>query len=164
MMGYTHAAAGAFVGAAVGQIAGMPGFGASIGALAAVLPDIDHPGSIIGRHLRPASVLLEVTAGHRTITHTMWFCLGIGVLAGFSARMFQCSIGQFFNSAPTWLWFCVAVLGAMSHLLLDGLTHSGVEPFSPVLSLSFRGPVRTGGILELPVTAVLLLALFRILI
>lgn len=163
-MGYTHAAAGAIVGAAVGQIAGLPGFGASIGALAAVLPDVDHPGSVIGRRLRPASVLLEVTAGHRTITHTVWFCLGVGILAGFAGRMFHCSFGQIFNSAPTWLWFCAAISGAMSHLLLDGLTHSGVEPFSPVLSLSLRGTVRTGGILELPITAVLLIALYRILI
>ncbi|MDH7577169.1 MAG: metal-dependent hydrolase [Bacillota bacterium] len=164
MRGYTHAAAGALAGALVGHCTGVPAGGAAaLGALAALLPDIDHPGSIIGRRLRPASVLLEVAAGHRTITHTVWFCLGLGILAGFAGRMFHCSFGQIIYSAPTWVWFCTAVLGAMSHLLLDGLTRSGVEPFSPVLAISIRGPLRTGSVFELPITGALLLALYRVL-
>lgn len=158
MMGYTHAAAGAVAGAAVGQMVGSPGLGAVVGALAALLPDIDHPGSVIGSRVRPVSVLMEFFSGHRTITHTIWFCLAVGLLAGFAGRMVAVTFtGLNFDPLPIAV---VAVLGSMTHLVLDCLTKSGVRPFAPLWNLTIHGNVTTGNfIIELPITVLCLFVL-----
>jgi len=158
MMGYTHAAAGAVAGAAVGQMAGSPGLGLVIGALAALMPDIDHPGSIIGSRMRPISVLLEFFAGHRTITHTVWFCLAVGLLAGFVGRMVAITF-RGLNFSPL-LVAVIALLGSITHLALDALTLSGIKPFAPVCNTTIHGHVRTGNfIAELSITVVCLFCL-----
>lgn len=158
MMGYTHAAAGAAAGAAVGQMVGSPGLGAVVGALAALLPDIDHPGSVIGSRVRPVSVLLEFFSGHRTITHTIWFCLAVGLLAGFIGRMVAVTFtGLNFDPLPVAV---VAVLGSMTHLVLDALTLSGVKPFVPLCDVTIHGHVRTGNfIAEVSITVLCLFGL-----
>ncbi|MDI6907914.1 MAG: metal-dependent hydrolase [Thermoanaerobacterales bacterium] len=150
MMGVTHAAAGAFAGALVGLAAGEPLLGAGVGAIAGLLPDIDHPGSLLGRRVPILAVVISALAGHRGITHTVWFCAGIAVLA-------------FVLAAPAGLATAAlvgayALAGGLSHLPLDGLTLSGVTPFAPVALPGrlarfnhIRGPVRTGtGLIEGP--------------
>lgn len=83
MTGITHVAVGAFFGALAGHAIGQPEAGLAVGALAALLPDIDTAGSIVGRRVRPVSMSLEALAGHRTVCHTVWFCLLVA--AGFAA-------------------------------------------------------------------------------
>jgi inner membrane protein len=141
MMGYTHAAVGAVAGASIGQMAGSPWLGGIIGALAALAPDIDHPGSLMGSRFRVISVLLEFFAGHRTVTHTVWFCFVVGLLAGFIGRMAAVTFGLYVNPL---LLFGIAFLGSVTHLALDALTLSGVKPFAPLWDVAIRGHVRTG--------------------
>ncbi|MEW6727556.1 MAG: metal-dependent hydrolase [Bacillota bacterium] len=162
MMGVTHAACGAFLGAAAGAAAGEPATGAWVAALAALLPDIDHPGSLVGRRIPVLPVLISALAGHRGITHTVWFCAGIAALAGFLA-------------APAGMGTAVlvaacALVGGLSHLALDGLTLSGVAPFAPVALPGrlarlnhIRGPVRTGtGLIEGPVSLLLIVLTMQV--
>ena len=146
MTGRTHAAAGAFFGALAGHAAGSPEAGAAIGALAALLPDVDTPGSIIGRRVRFVSVLLEALAGHRTVCHTVWFCLLVA--AGFAA-LGSWAAGLVPGASA--LWGFPALAGGLSHLALDAATVSGVEPFAPLAlpgRLAFlahpHGPLKTG--------------------
>ncbi|MGB9866539.1 MAG: metal-dependent hydrolase [Bacillota bacterium] len=165
MTGRTHAAAGALVGALAGRLAGEPVAGMVVGALAALLPDVDHPGSLVGRRVRPVSALLETLAGHRTITHTVWFCLAGSVLA---------ALGAAFARLARPLWWTVgacALLGLLSHLFLDALTRTGVEPFVPLKALPPwldrlrhpRGPVVTGDpVVEVPVFIALTWAALRV--
>jgi membrane-bound metal-dependent hydrolase YbcI (DUF457 family) len=73
---------------ALGEPLGVPtvAAGALVAAGAAVLPDIDHPGSSVSRTLAPLSQLtaLGVSAlagGHRQRTHSLAFVAAMGVVA-----------------------------------------------------------------------------------
>lgn len=153
MTGKTHAAAGAFLGALAGKALGCPLAGAAAGALAALLPDVDHPGSAVGRRLRPLSLALEAAAGHRTVTHTVWFCLaaalGLGLLSALAGGCLPPALSL---PLPTpWEMGVCALLGGLSHLALDACTRSGVEPFAPLVLPGrlarlnrIAGPLATG--------------------
>lgn len=165
MRGYTHAAAGALVGALVGHCTGAPvGEAAALGALAGLLPDIDHPGSALGSKLRPVSLLIELVAGHRTITHTIWFCLTMALLAGWLSRLAAVLASGLFGSSALflqhWFWILVVFFGCASHLALDALTVSGIEPLAPFFSLHMCGPLKTGSIVsEAPIAILCVFAL-----
>ena len=161
-MGYTHAAAGALAGAAVGRALGGEWHalaGAVVGAAAGLLPDIDHPGSLAGQKVPFLPGLLAALAGHRTVTHTVWFCGGLAILsaglAAFAAAYLQ---AVFSGWSAVLLVGAAAFAGVLTHLTLDACTRSGVEPFAP-LTLPGKlarlnqvsGPVVTGtGLIEGP--------------
>lgn len=134
MLGRTHAVAGAFFGALAGHLAGEPAAGAALGALAGLLPDVDHPGSTAGKWLRPVAVVLEAVAGHRTVTHTVWFvaavAVGLTLLAGVAKGLLAGYLP--WACPPAWLAFLAALLGGLSHLALDAVTRTGIEPFAPL--------------------------------
>lgn len=146
MVGRTHAAAGAALGAVAGSLAPTPAgpyFGAAVGALAALLPDVDHPGAKAGRWLRPVSVWLEWRFRHReSPTHTLLFALLAGLALGFLALPLAGPVAVL-----------AGALGGTSHLALDALTRSGVAPFRPWSKRRFRGPLVTGSPAEWAVLA-----------
>lgn len=149
MMGSTHFLAGAVVGATVGMKTGNILEGAALGGFAALLPDVDHPGSIVGKLVRPVAVVLEAISGHRSITHTIWFCLVTSLAL---AALFS-NLGFF------WILF----LGSFSHIMLDSLTRSGTTPIPP-LPFHPRGPFTTGNILtEGVISALAVFMLIKIL-
>ena len=99
--------------------------------LAALLPDIDHPGSMLGKKLWPLSSMLCLFFGHRGLLHSIFVPL---------AFLF---FGWYFG----FFWIGLAFAGGyMSHLLADMLTLSGVKPFG--IGPRIRGFMRTGGLLE----------------
>jgi len=170
MTGTTHIAGGALAGAIAGHLTGDPVVGTVIGAIAGLFPDVDHPGSLVGRRLRPIAVLLEVMFGHRSVTHTVWFCLGICLLVGILAGIVNGFLVPFGIQGLSVSLISMSVgAGALSHLALDALTRSGIRPFLPVpLPDPLRrlehihGPLTTGNLLsEALVTSVCwLLALY----
>jgi inner membrane protein len=100
---------------------------AMIGAL---LPDIDHPHSWVGRRTRPVSTLLAATLGHRGVTHSVLAVAGlVAVLAASGERR----------------GFVAALaVGYLSHLAADLLTPRGLRLAWP-LRRSWSVPVcRTG--------------------
>lgn len=152
MTGSTHAAAGAFLGALTGAALGSPEAGAVAGGLAALLPDLDHPGSAIGRRVPVIPALLEAVAGHRTITHTVWFCFAVAAGFGFLGNWLT-GFGLTAHMPKGFLLALPALIGSLSHLALDACTRSGVEPLAPLLPWHPRGPVVTGSwLVELPLT------------
>lgn len=110
--------------------AGVPHTVALPASLVALLPDIDHPQSLIGRIFPFASKYLLRKYGHRTITHSLFAILAIAVIL-----------------SPT-LFFSGAVYGALvlafaSHIFIDLFNMSGVKllaPFSQKEYISFRTP------------------------
>ena len=68
-----------------------------------ILPDIDHPRSIIGKNVPILPKLLK----HRGFTHSIIFCVLI----------------SFFN---VWLG-----IGSLVHIIMDMMTKQGVELFYP---------------------------------
>ena len=98
---------------------------------AALLPDIDHPGSLLGKRLWPLSSLLSLFFGHRGFLHSIFIPL---------AFLF---LGWYFHI----LWIGIALAGGyMSHLFADSLTVSGIKPFG--VGPKVMGFIRTGGLLE----------------
>lgn len=94
----------------------------------ALIPDICHPQSKIGRRLKILSVLINGTFGHRTITHSIWFCLGAAFLLTV-------------HSIPQAIALGISV-GVISHLFLDALTDQGIQFFWP-FHVRVRCPIHT---------------------
>ncbi len=115
--------------------------------IASLLPDIDHPGSILGKRLWPFSLVLQVLVGHRGILHSLF------VPAGF----------VFLGYYTGYVWVGVAVAGGyVSHLAIDAFTFSGVSFLGP-FSGRTKGFMRTGGVVEAGIFLGLLVALVWIL-
>lgn len=141
MMAPTHMAAGMLAGYAVGVAAGLPLVSAEAGALvlvgvvAALLPDVDHPKSLIRQRTGCIGLLAGGWFGHRGFTHTLPALAIVGLIVALIAP----------------LSVAVAVMaGYGSHLLLDAFTRSGVPLAWPLTGASVRLlprplQVRTGG-------------------
>jgi inner membrane protein len=164
MMGITHAAAGALAGAAVAHLTGGNlALCMGVGALAGLLPDIDSPGSTIGRRARPVSAFVKATTRHRGVTHTVWFCvaaaLGLGALSPVAGAYVMRYVHL--NAWPTARLVGTLVFwGTLTHLALDACTPSGIKPLAP-LGWRPRGPAKTGGLLEFPLMLIFLLACLK---
>ena len=137
-----HITTGALVGTIAGAAVGNPYIGLIAGSIGGYLPDIDHPGSILG-----------FLVGHRTITHKVEFIL--------AASLLLAAVGSIYDlhmAAGLGLF-----VGGISHLLLDACTKSGIQPFM-FLPLHLRGPLRSGNMLvEIPLSILLLFCTCRIL-
>ncbi|EPR7484067.1 TPA: metal-dependent hydrolase [Vibrio parahaemolyticus] len=119
--------------------------------LGAMLPDADHPDSLLGRRVKFISVPLSYLQGDRGlmpwsesthsrgITHSIWALGGcIWLLSG------QTTVA------------IALAFGFVAHLIGDALTPAGVRLLWP-LSVTFRSPVtfRTGGFVEYLFTMIL---------
>lgn len=97
---------------------------------AALLPDLDHPNSIINRNLR-LSKIIAFAFSHRRFWHTIW----PGALIALA----------FLPLRPK---FALAIaVGWLSHLFLDMLTIEGTMPFLP-LKIKFKGFIKVGSFTE----------------
>ncbi|MCL4251787.1 MAG: metal-dependent hydrolase [Anaerolineae bacterium] len=154
MMGVNHAAIGQAsammwalsAGATLDQalVAG------GISALAAILPDIDHPSGQIRQRMGIASVLL-FWLKHRGITHTLLAFVAVGV--GSSQLL------PLYHAIPV-------IIGYGSHLVADAMTRSGI-PFwyplykKPVHLLPSFMRLRTNGLVEHLIGAAALFVILR---
>lgn len=133
MMNRTHFVTGACAFAALAPVCGFGAHllpGAALAAVAATLPDIDHPKSKPSRALR---VPLWRVLPHRGPTHHLWSSVALAAL-----------LWPFGG----WSWWTVAlVLGWTTHHLGDMATMQGLRWLWP-LPWRFRGPIRTGGKVE----------------
>lgn len=107
----THAAFGVLWAA----MAGTSPANAIACALGALLPDIDHPQSSIGRILFFLSFPLNQRFGHRQLIHSFVFWSPL-IIIGLLLR------------SPLTLW---AGIGAISHIVSDAFTISGVKALLP---------------------------------
>ncbi|WP_088007880.1 metal-dependent hydrolase [Indiicoccus explosivorum] len=143
MTGKTHIIGGMTAGLAFASITGghpLLLFGAGI--VGAVLPDICHSGSLIGRRLKPLSKVINAVFGHRTFTHSLLFLLLVGTLLEYT-------IG---NAAVTG----GILAGMASHLVLDLITKNGIGLFFPVdVKIKLPFALKTGGPGEKAVFALL---------
>ena len=124
MMKRSHAAIGAAAGVAVAHGTGDSlTAGAIVAALAALLPDVDHPHAAVGRLL--PRWWHRLTPGHRGPTHSLAWCLALAALA-YAAH-------SGLDGAPARPLLALAVLaGSLSHVLADGLTVAGVPLWWPL--------------------------------
>jgi len=159
MYGVTHLSFGAVVGCIAGQCLGYPFVGAVVGGIASIIPDIDHPYSLIGKLFRPLSSWIYSEFDHRGCIHTIWFCMFISILAVIVSR-------SFFSLSLIMIFTCM-LSGALSHLLLDSFNFTGVRPFLPLVLRGkwiqlneFKGTIRSGDSIEGLIIIVCMIGLF----
>lgn len=140
MMGRTHATIGAAVGLAVAHLYHQPlntGIAlAVVGALTALVPDLDHPNGVLRQNAKLVGWVLFGWLKHRGFTHTLWVWGGF-ILAG-------------------WLYHfpgpvLATIAGAYgSHLIGDVITRGGLPLLYPFSIRRFHLPpnILTGGWLE----------------
>lgn len=138
MMGATHAAIGMAAGMALATYAGATPtqvlFLGGVTALSALLPDVDHPQSILRRQLGFAGKAAFFWLPHRGFTHTL---IALALVSAITIYFLPFEIAFAF------------IIGYASHLLADSLTHSGVPLVWPVLAHKYTlHLMKTGGLLE----------------
>ena len=127
MMGHTHALIGSALGlgaalsihASTNQALLLIG----IGAVAALIPDIDHPQGSIRRKLGCLGNLLFGRLKHRGITHTLIALVAVAAAA--------------FTALPPLIGVVVSI-AYLSHILADMLTVSGLPIFWPYKKDSYH--------------------------
>jgi inner membrane protein len=141
LTGHTHAVAGAAAGALAAEflrlpVAGLP-LAILLGAVAALLPDIDERGSSVNRRLPLMGAVLGRTLHHRTVTHSILALAALTLAAHLLLRHVVLP------------WLGVGAAGYASHLLCDMLTPAGIDLLWPLGGrIRLGGFVRTGGGLE----------------
>lgn len=127
MTGRTHLTIGVAVGLALAQtMHAAPQQSALIvaaAALGSLLPDIDHPQSMLSGWI-PGSGLLTLFTRHRGITHSLLFCMLLPAALWYAMT----SAGSI---AIPYIYPLGLVLGMCSHLLSDMLTPAGVPLLYP---------------------------------
>lgn len=103
------------------------------GYFGGLLPDIDHPGSKMGRALYPIAWVVNKLFGHRGATHSLLALLLTSILFLLPSFLL--------DGFPAFLYtqFAIGVsVGFLSHLLLDMSTKSGIPLFYPFIRKSQR--------------------------
>jgi inner membrane protein len=153
MMAGSHVAIGLAAWTLAAPVLGLPPLSPAALALAAagaLLPDIDHPHSWLGRRLPLVSRPLAALLGHRGVTHSLlavagcaWLLAAQGVARGIVAPL---------------------AVGALSHLAADALTPAGLRLAWPLRARVGLSLCRTGSAAEVAVVgAVVAAAGWRIL-
>src|SRR3989338_703430 len=101
--------------------------------LGAIIPDVDHPKSIIGKILFPISLPLERRYGHRTMTHSLFgwaiFTVIFAVLIGLISFLPQISAWGWGDMPIRWI--AAFSISYFSHLILDMFNRRGSQMFWP---------------------------------
>jgi len=147
MMAGTHVVIGSLAAAA---LFGPEPAKLGMAVLGSLVPDIDHPGSFVGRRLFFISYPLSALTGHRTVTHSL---AGAAALTLAAAALMKLA-GVY--SAGLAAAFAA---GYLSHLLADCLTKGGVPLFWPAPVRFGLKLIRTGSIAEWALLVVTLYAL-----
>jgi len=136
MTGKTHIIGGMAASLAFAQVTYYdPVLLLGAGVVGAVIPDICHGGSKIGRTLPLLSKVVNVLFGHRSFTHSLLFLFIVAALLN----------SLVVNEAVT----AGILVGMISHLILDMATKNGIKFFFPVqVRVRFPLTTRTGGKIE----------------
>lgn len=143
MLGNTHIVGGITASLAFAQISNeSPLVLLGAGVVGALLPDICHGGSKIGRTFPLSSKIVNKLFGHRSFTHSLLFLFLIAILMDAFVPYKTLTIG--------------ILLGMASHLILDMGTKKGVKLFFPIkIAVRFPFTIKTGGKVEKVIFALL---------
>ncbi|WP_419961253.1 metal-dependent hydrolase [Psychrobacillus sp. BM2] len=143
MTGNTHIIGGLAASLAFAQVTDYePILVVGAGVVGALIPDICHGGSKIGRKFKVLSKVINTLFGHRSFTHSLLFLVLIAIL-----------LTSFIDNESIVTGILV---GMASHYILDMATKNGIKLLYP-LKITVRFPIttRTGGTVEYLVFAVL---------
>lgn len=139
MKGPTHAAAGILTGVLVCKALQVPEAETLLVSLgsgaAAFIPDIDTYTSTLGRKIAPASFLIKLFIGHRTIFHAPLPYILLAALMHSTGSISPYLILSF-------------LIGVLSHIVLDSLNPMGVPLLWPIHTKFHFATFRTGGMFD----------------
>lgn len=144
-MAGSHIALGAAAWFVAAPRLGLPALDPALLGLAvfgALLPDIDHPKSWLGKRLRPVSTACATLFGHRGVTHSLL------AVVGCAALLFSQNV-PLAVTAPL-------VVGYLSHLAADLLTPAGLRLAWPLRGTYALPLCRSGSPFEPLVVALML--------
>lgn len=143
MTGKTHIIGGITASLAFAQITNYdPFILVGAGVIGAILPDICHGGSKIGRTLPVLSKIINKLFGHRTFTHSLLFLVLMAALMN--------------AFVPNEAFTAGVLVGMASHYILDMATKNGIKLFFPIkVTVRFPITTTTGGVVESIVFAAL---------
>lgn len=136
MTGNTHIIGGIAASLAFAQVSNYdPIILVGAGVVGALLPDICHGGSKIGRTFKITSKIVNTLFGHRSFTHSLLFLFLMAVLMNTYVPNESITAG--------------ILVGMASHYVLDMATKNGIKLLFP-LKITVRFPIttRTGGKVE----------------
>ncbi len=135
MMYKSHVAFGGaiLVGLASAGLTQIDIFTVGCAVVFSLLPDIDHPGSKLGRKLKPISLLLDKTVGHRTLTHSLLATAVVSALA--------------YLFLPAYIALVISASYA-SHLVADIVTKQRIMLFWPSRQWVSLGWCKSGGMFD----------------
>ena len=145
MMAGSHIALGAAAWFVVAPRFGLPALdpvALGLAVTGALMPDIDHPKSWMGKRIWPVSAVVSRIFGHRGLTHSL-----IAIVA--------CLALLFSTLLPTWI-SAPLVVGYLSHLAADLLTPGGLRLDWPLKGIWALPLCRTGSPFEPLVVALVL--------
>ncbi len=136
MTGKTHIIGGLAASLAFAQVTSYdPVLLVGAGVIGAVLPDICHGGSKIGRAFPVVSKVINILFGHRSFTHSLLFLVLMAVLMDSFVTNESVTAG--------------ILVGMGSHLVLDMATKNGIKLLFPLTNrVRFPITTRTGGAVE----------------
>lgn len=116
-------------------------------AIGTLLPDIDSSKSWINNLFKPGKIVAAASK-HRGFWHSIFGLLAIFLLTAFVFAALKISAAMAFYVA----------FGALTHLLFDALTVTGIKPLWRFSSFELRWKIKTNGILEYVLFFILLLS------
>ena len=131
--------------------------------LGSVIPDIDHPRSVIGKIFYPVAVFLERRFGHRTVTHSL---IGWAIATAiFAVATLLIILTLHTDKGLSLRWLAAFSISYFSHLILDMFTPRGSQMFWPdngrdVIPGNPKFRPQSGGRAEIFIFAVLLALMF----
>ena len=127
----------------------MPAY--AIAAFGALLPDIDHPRSMISRQFKPFKLISKVLP-HRGPTHSLIFIFALAALLTFAHNEWA--------SPEHRHWLLALWVGASSHLVADWMTRGGIPLFWPTPGrYRMPGAFLTGSSTEKVITTLVIMAM-----
>ena len=99
--------------------------------LGSIIPDIDHPRSVIGKIFYPVSCFLEDKFGHRTITHSIIGWIIATLIFSIIIIIPSLVIGHWKLDILPWRWIAAFSISYFSHLILDMFNRRGAQMFWP---------------------------------
>ena len=138
MRGYTHLVAGLALYLALAKLGPLSWslWGALALTFGSIVPDVDHPKSL------GSKALMHVPIHHRGFMHSLTAC---AIQAALIAWL-------------SWGLAALYAMGYVAHLALDSLTPVGVAWLAPISKRRVKGPLRTGGLADHALLALLCLA------
>jgi len=148
MVGKTHIVGGVAASLAFAQVGNLdPIIMMGAGVVGALLPDICHGGSLIGRKMPMVSKIVNTLFGHRSFTHSILFLVIIAYLLNAFVPFEAVRVGF--------------LVGMVSHFILDMATRNGIKLLFPInITVRFPLTVKTGGSAETVILGVLTLISF----